>query len=153
MAGNSQVDTAITPVERKLQPGPYKIVLKANGYNEIMDSLYVIKDSLTQKMYKLSHTKEFLDSVAFAKKQASKTFRNIRRILFASLAVTTGGVGYLFEREANKNYNYYQKIQAGAPASEFDNAWSYFEDNSTKRNICYVLSGISCGLFLISIPF
>jgi hypothetical protein len=154
VAGKIQINTATTPLFKfQLQPGAYNLLLKADGYKDIFDSLVIMKDSLVNRSYSLSHSKIFIDSVAFAKKQVTRKKRNIRRIIFSSLTFVGAGAGGYFEMETHKSLSYYKGLNGSTSSSEFDNAWNRFEDNSTKRNICYVLSGISCGLFLISIPF
>ncbi len=142
-----------TPLQVKLQPGNYLLSLKAEGYEEISESLLVIKDTLVVKDYFLEHTKAYIDSVTASRKIALKKFRVVRRIVSLSLAVTFGSMGYYFETQAKKSYSDYQGLKAGSHQGEFDDCWESFRRNAEDRNICYTISGISLSLFAISIPF
>lgn len=145
-------DKGITPYEDSLQPGTYSITLQSNGYNDIFDTITVIKDLETEKSFVLEHSTAFLDSVAIAKKEAYKTFRNVRRLVFSSLAVTIGGIGVFFEKEARNDLKYYNALDRYSSSSDFDNAWDNFRSASKNRNVCYILSGMSFFLFAVSIP-
>lgn len=140
------------PCSLKLQPGKYILTLKADQYSDITDSVVVIKDSQIVKSYKMEHTSAYTDSLLKEKNLVKKKNQKIRRIAFLSLTVAAGGLGYYFERDAKKNYQHYQNLPANS-GSEFDDTWNNYNENSKRRNIFYVFSGISLGLFAISIPY
>jgi len=142
-----------TPLQVQLQPGNYLLSLKATDCKEMLDSLLVIKDSLVRKNYIMEYTDAYTDSIAASRNLFKKKFRLVRRIAFTSLALGFGSLGYYFETQAKSSYSDYQGLRAGSNQSEFDDCWNSFRTNSKNRNIYYALSGVSLGLFAISIPF
>lgn len=144
---------AKTSLDLKMRPGFYKLALKAAGYKPVFEDISVLKDTTIFKSFIMQHTPAFLDSVTKHKQHFSRKFQIFRRITFLSSAVITGGLGYFFEMEAKKNYDNYQNLNAHSPPIEFDNKWNNFKSSTKYRNICYVVSGLSLGLFALSIPF
>ncbi|HEX2959892.1 MAG TPA: PEGA domain-containing protein, partial [Chitinispirillaceae bacterium] len=148
--GTTRYGTA--PCSLRLQPGKYLLALKADGYSIITDSVVVVKDSLITVNYQMKHTKAYLDSLSTKKLLVRKKIQKIRRIAFLSMAATAGGIGYFFQNDAKKDYQYYKNLPPNA-GSEYDNAWHHFTEDSKWRNVWYAVSGVSLGLFVVSIPF
>ncbi len=146
---------------RELEPGSYGLRLTLETYNDITETVQLLKGRQLKREFTFEHTKPYLDSVAAVKAAANKRRQWTRRIVFGVLAAGTGGLGAYFNAQSQGYAQDQQKIQSGyrAAAAGFD---AYPSDYNAKadsakqartlRNILYGCAGTFAFGLVISIP-